>query len=72
MSFLPVKLFVSLMLPIIVWNVQGAAGHVFKSVAKPFINVHKPKIFVMVEPRISGVKAEKVTKGLKFEHSHRI
>ena len=69
---MPVKLFVSLMLPIIVWNVQGAAGHVFKSVAKSFIDVHKPKIFAMVEPRINGVKAEKVIKGLKFEHSHRV
>ena len=33
---------------------------------------YKPKMFVLLEPRLSGVKAEAVIRFLKFSRSHRI
>ena len=60
------------MINIITWNVQRAAGKAFKYVAKSVINVHRLNILVLLEPRISDLKAEKVIRGLWFTNSHRV
>ena len=60
------------MMDVITWNVQGAASKGFKSVAKNLMEIHNPSMIVLVEPRISGDKAMRVIKALKFDYSHRI
>ena len=37
-----------------------------------FAEQYKPKIIVLLEPRISGIKADRVVKNLGFDRSHRI
>ena len=41
-------------------------------VAKDFVEKHKPRMFVLLEPRVSGFKADSVIHSLKFQKSHRI
>ena len=41
-----------------IWNCQGAASNRFRSVLKMFLDVHKPCVLVLLEPRISGIKTE--------------
>ena len=57
---------------IITWNCQGALDKKFPSVFKTLVANYKPEIFVLVEPRISGSKADKVIQKLRFSHSHRV
>ncbi|KAI9096746.1 hypothetical protein K1719_025925 [Acacia pycnantha] len=57
---------------IITWNCQGASDKKFPSIFKFFVANYKPVIFVLVEPRISGPRADKVIKKLGFLHSHRV
>lgn len=57
---------------IIVWNCQGVASKKFHRVVKSFVNIHKPNMFVLLEPRVSGIKAELVIKALHFRKSHRV
>ncbi|KAI9115451.1 hypothetical protein K1719_013770 [Acacia pycnantha] len=45
---------------IITWNCQGASDKKFPSIFKYFVASYKPDIFVIVEPKISGNKADKV------------
>ena len=66
-------IFLSLILmdnKIMVWNCQGAASKRFKQVTKSFIDVHKPNMLVLLEPRISGVGAERVIHYFWYNHSH--
>ncbi|KAI9125777.1 hypothetical protein K1719_003195 [Acacia pycnantha] len=57
---------------IITWNCQRAFDKKFPSIFKSLVFNYKPDIFVIVEPRISGPKADKVIKKLGFQFSHRI
>ena len=54
------------------WNCQGVASSDFQSVLKSFIAIHRPDMVVLLEPRISGFKADLVIRSLKFHHSHRV
>ena len=51
---------------LIVWNCLGAASNPFRNVVKGFVDMYKPKMFVLLEPRVSNVKAELVIRSLRF------
>ena len=57
---------------ILVWNCQGAASKKFCSVVNSLIEIHKPEMLMLLEPRISGIKAELLIHFLKFNHSYRV
>ncbi|XP_028801025.1 uncharacterized protein LOC114756265 [Neltuma alba] len=57
---------------IFVWNCQGAASNSFHRMLKSLLQGYRPEIIVLVEPRISGIKANKVIKKLGYPHSHRV
>ncbi|XP_012083819.1 uncharacterized protein LOC105643331 [Jatropha curcas] len=54
------------------WNCQGAGSSSFLRTLKTFLQVHKPIIVILLEPRISGEKADKVMKKIGYTHSHRV
>ena len=60
------------MMSIITWNYQGALDKRFPSIFKSFVFNYKPEIFVVFEPRISGIKADKVIRKLSYHNSHRV
>ena len=49
---------------IFIWNCQGANGSKFVRTMLCFLDKYKPKILVLLEPRISGFKADRVIKNL--------
>jgi len=53
---------------IIFWNVRGAASKSFRRNTKELLLTYKHSIFIVVEPRISGEKADKMIKSLGFQH----
>ena len=55
-----------------VWNCQGAASKSFRSVIKSLIAIHKPCMLVLLEPRISKIKAELLIHFLKFHNFYRV
>ena len=57
---------------ILIWNCQGAASRKFRNVVKSLIDIHKPDMLVLLEPRISGIKAERLIHFLKFSHFHMV
>lgn len=57
---------------IFVWNCQGAAANKFHTVLRSFIQGYKPDVVVLVEPRISGLHADKVVKKIGLPRSHRV
>ncbi|XP_028754199.1 uncharacterized protein LOC114713696 [Neltuma alba] len=57
---------------IFVWNCQGAASNSFHRVLKSLLRGYTPDIVVLVEPRISGVKADRVIKKIGYPYSHHV
>lgn len=57
---------------IVTWNCQGASKRRLPSLTKCLVSNHKVEIFVVLEPRISGIKADQVIKKLGFPKSHRV
>ncbi|KAK8694845.1 hypothetical protein V6N13_072389 [Hibiscus sabdariffa] len=55
-----------------VWNVQGCGDPNFLTTVRQFIQDNNPDIIRLVEPRISGYKANSVILALGFPNSHRI
>lgn len=55
-----------------IWNTQGAAALKFMSILKSFIQEHKPQVLVLVEPKISGVQADRIISKIGYQRSHRI
>ncbi|KAI9099052.1 hypothetical protein K1719_024819 [Acacia pycnantha] len=51
---------------------DGASAKKFPSIFRSYVANYKPDIFVLVEPKISGVRADNVIKKLRFIHSHRV
>ncbi|KAJ4831613.1 hypothetical protein Tsubulata_014831 [Turnera subulata] len=60
------------MIPILVWNCQGAGKKKFARLCRDLRRDHKPEVMAIFEPRISGRKAEQVIQKLRFPNSHRI
>lgn len=56
----------------LVWNSQGAVSASFRRTLKSFIQRYHPDVIVLVEPRISGVTADRVIKQIGYPNSHRI
>ncbi|XP_028796894.1 uncharacterized protein LOC114752327 [Neltuma alba] len=55
-----------------VWNCQGAASSKFYRVLKSLLQGYKPDVVVLVEPRISGAKADQVIRKIGYQNSHRV
>ncbi|CAL2226101.1 unnamed protein product [Prunus armeniaca] len=55
---------------IMVWNVRGAGSKKFPGITKDLVKIHKIKILVILEPRISGNTALNVIKKLGFSKYH--
>lgn len=49
---------------VVSWNCHGAASKGFEVEMKEILRSIRPKIIILIEPRISGEDAEKVCKGL--------
>ncbi|XP_028804741.1 uncharacterized protein LOC114759691 [Neltuma alba] len=57
---------------IFVWNCHGAASLKFRRVLKSLLWGYRPDLVVLVEPRISGMTADKIIKKMGYPFSHRI
>ena len=57
---------------ILFWNVQGATSMKFRRAFATILNNYKPGIVVILEPRISGCKADDFIMNSGFSRSHRI
>ncbi|XP_050217262.1 uncharacterized protein LOC126668089 [Mercurialis annua] len=55
-----------------IWNCQGAAKNDFLRTFISFCDCYNPSLVVLVEPRISGLKADKIIKRSGFDFSHRV
>ncbi|KAK8691374.1 hypothetical protein V6N13_074885 [Hibiscus sabdariffa] len=53
-------------------NVQGCGHPKFCSIARQYLRDTKPDLVVFVEPRISGIKADRIIASLGFPNSHRV
>ncbi|KAJ4833138.1 hypothetical protein Tsubulata_006247 [Turnera subulata] len=60
------------MLSILTWNCQGAGKRKFPRLCRDFCRNNKPDLLVILEPRISGKRADYVIKKLGFSNSHRV
>ncbi|XP_052287360.1 uncharacterized protein LOC127898893 [Citrus sinensis] len=54
------------------WNAQGAASPSFRRSFSAVVTNYKPIMVVLMEPRISGSKADNFIKNSGFEKSHRV
>lgn len=63
--------FSSNILMILTWNCRGAASPIFRSSCRSLVELYKPLILVILEPHISGEKADKVVKQLGFSFNLR-
>lgn len=57
---------------IMFWNVQGADSKYFRQAFRTLIRSFNPAMVVLLEPRISGSKADAFIKFCGFERSHRV
>ena len=54
------------------WNVQEAASTIFRRSFKTIVKNYNPFLVVLMEPRISGSKADEFIKKIGFDNSHRV
>lgn len=67
------SLFILIMsISIMYWNVQGAASGEFRRSFRTIVKNYNPSFVVLMEPRISGVKADEFIKKSGFDNSHRV
>ena len=52
------------------WNTQGAASLLFRRTFSMMVKNYKPSMVVLLEPRISGLKADAFIKKSGFNNSH--
>lgn len=57
---------------IMFWNVQGAASTKFRRSFKTIVRNYNPSLVVLLEPQISGAKADDFIRKSGFESSHRV
>ncbi|KAJ4835507.1 hypothetical protein Tsubulata_051100 [Turnera subulata] len=60
------------MIPILAWNCQGAGKKHFVRTFKELCFEAKPEVAVIVEPRVSGRRADTIIRKLNFSNSHRV
>ena len=56
----------------VTWNCQGASKIRLPATFKSIYVSNKVDLFVLVEPRVSGCRADRIIKKLGFPRSHRI
>lgn len=56
---------------LLIWNCRGSSGSKFHVICKNLVAVHKPLILVLIEPWISGVKADRIIHQLSFQFNIR-
>ena len=67
-SMFPFFAFIYLMMiSIMYWNVQGAASADFRRSFRTIVKNYNPSLVVLMEPRISGVKADDFIKKSGFD-----
>lgn len=59
-------------LSIFVWNCQGCASLKFPRIFREYNMEFRPDIIGLLEPKLSGSKADEIIVKLGFHHSHRI
>ena len=59
-------------LKLIVWKVRGAGSCEFLNNVFKYIRIHKPSIIVLLEPHISGGKADEVCHKFGFQGHFRV
>lgn len=57
---------------ILMWNCQGVGNPKFHIFLKEYLRDFDPDVVVLVETRISGIKAEKVIRNIGWLKSHRV
>ena len=57
---------------IMFWNVQGAASGNFWRAFKTILKNYNPSMVVVMETRVSGIKADEFIKKSGFEFSHQV
>ncbi|KAK4277819.1 hypothetical protein QN277_015755 [Acacia crassicarpa] len=57
---------------IVSWNCRGAGNRSFPLKTKDIVNKYYVNILCLLEPRISGVRADKVCRKLGFSHWMRV
>ena len=57
---------------ILFWNVQGPGSPSFRRIFATLVKSYNPTIVVILEPRISGSKADEFIKKSGFDRSHRV
>lgn len=56
----------------LVWNCQGAASKTFRRTLKQILNVHKPSLLCLIEPKVSGNQANSICLNLGFDEWIRV
>ena len=54
------------------WNVQGAASGKFRRSFRTIVKKYNYSLVVLMEPRISGIKADEFIMKNGFDKSHRV
>lgn len=67
-----VLLFFLVFMSIFIWNCQGAGSPAFLSAFRFLLDKHKPNLVVLLEPRISGSKANSFIRKSRISNSHRV
>ncbi|KAJ4844968.1 hypothetical protein Tsubulata_011699 [Turnera subulata] len=60
------------MFKVLSWNCQGAAKKRSSRTFRELVSIHKPGVAIIMKPRVSGGKAARIIRRLRFSHSHRI
>ncbi|KAL4347003.1 hypothetical protein GQ457_17G006580 [Hibiscus cannabinus] len=60
------------MVNVIFWNAQGVLGIDFQNYFRLLLRTHRPDIFAIMEPRVSGDLADKFIRRSGFEFSYRV
>lgn len=69
--FLPFFLYILMNLSILFWNCQGVSSPVFRRTFVTIDKIYNPDIVAILEPKISGVKADNFIKHSGLDFSHR-
>ncbi|XP_061348216.1 uncharacterized protein LOC133293642 [Gastrolobium bilobum] len=51
---------------VLIWNCRGAAKAKLKGIMKTLVRSHKVEVVVLLKPRVSGIRAQKVIQNLGY------
>lgn len=61
-----------LMFKFFIWKYKGVASESFYRIFSQYKKVHQPFVVLIIEPQVSGIKADAMTRSIGFMFSHRI